>query len=318
MSPERRTALRVIMDEQAALSALAQSLDAEFERVVALIISLKGRVIVSGMGKSGHIGRKIAATLASTGTLAMFLHPAEASHGDLGMVSNQDTVIALSNSGETAELSHLVDYCRRYQVPLVALTAGEHSTLAKNADYLLRIPRLPEAGEIGLAPTVSTTMMLALGDALALTLMEARGFTHEHFSNFHPGGKLGQALLRVERIMHAPEVIPVAQPDTTMDQVILRISKLGFGCAAVVDAQQNLLGTITDGDLRRHMGEALVKQNAASIMTRDPVTARRDTLVSEALATMNRLRITSLFVVTETGKLEGLVHVHDCLRAGQF
>lgn len=305
----------VLATEMQGLQALSETLDESFDRVVGLILGLRGRVIVTGMGKSGHIARKIAATFASTGTLSYYVHPGEASHGDLGMISNDDAVLALSNSGETPELNDILHYCRRSGIPLVAMTSRRPSALADNADFVLLLPNVPEACAIGMAPTTSTTMMIALGDALAVAVMEQRGFTTEHFRNFHPGGRLGQTLLRVAKIMHTGPELPVVQAEQPMTEVILEITAKSFGCAAVVDADGRLIGAVTDGDLRRHMNDLLLRRSAGEVMTRAPKHVTAETLVGEAVALMNQHKITSLFVCAD-GRPVGLVHIHDCLRAG--
>lgn len=308
------TARRVIRAETEALAALEGSLNGDFARAVQMILDAPGRVIVSGMGKSGHIGRKIAATLASTGTPALFLHPAEASHGDLGMVAGGDVCILLSNSGETRELSDLVQYTRRFGIPVIAVTRVAGSTLARQAEVALILPDAPEACAIGMAPTTSTTCALALGDALAVALMEARGFSAEAFHVFHPGGKLGAQFLRVSDVMHVGDALPVVAPGTGMGETLVEMSAKGFGVAAVVE-EGRLRGVITDGDLRRNL-DGLMGQTAGAVATADPRIATPDMLVSEALGLMNRHKIGALLVVGEEGRLCGLVHIHDCLRAG--
>jgi len=305
----------VLATEIKGLQALSETLDGAFNQVVALILSLRGRLIVTGMGKSGHIARKIAATFASTGTLAYFVHPGEASHGDLGMISKEDAVLALSNSGETSELNDILHYCRRNGIPLVAMTSRLGSALAETADLVLLLPNVREACAIGMAPTTSTTMMIALGDALAVAVMEQKGFTTEHFHNFHPGGRLGQTLLRVSKIMHAGASLPIVRADQPMAEVILEITAKSFGCAAVVDDTGRLIGAVTDGDLRRHMHDLLLRLSAADVMTGQPKAITGELLVGEAVALMNQHKITSLFVC-EDGRPVGLVHIHDCLRAG--
>ena len=264
-------ARRVIAEEAAGLNALADALGDGFEETVDIILAAKGRVIVSGMGKSGHIARKIAATLASTGTPAQFVHPAEASHGDLGMVTSGDVVLALSNSGEAPELAHLVAYTRRFNIPLIALSSRKDSTLSKQSDIRINIPRLGEACGTGIVPTTSTTMCLAVGDALAIALMEARDFTPENFREFHPGGKLGAQLLKVGDLMHKGKAVPLVGIKTPMSDVLLTISQKGFGVAAVLDDDGQLVGVVTDGDLRRHM-DGLLNRTAGEVMTASPKT----------------------------------------------
>jgi arabinose-5-phosphate isomerase len=311
------TARGVLAAEAAGLHALAAALDADFVRAVSLLASTRGRVVVSGMGKSGHVARKIAATLASTGTPALFVHPAEASHGDLGMIVRGDTLLALSNSGETTELADLVEHCSRFGIPLVAITARPASTLAAASAVALLLPDAPEACPMGLAPTTSSAMQMALGDALAVALLTRRGFTARDFRRFHPGGMLGARLRRVRALMHSGDAMPLAGPDTPMDQALLTMTEKRFGCLGVVDAAGALIGILTDGDLRRAMGPDLLARRIADVMTSAPRSVGPDTLAAEALAMMNdRERpITALFVV-ETGRPVGILHVHDLLRAG--
>lgn len=304
----------VIAQEIEGLRALSAALDGEFEKAVALVAGLKGRLIVSGMGKSGHIARKIAATMASTGTQAYFVHPSEASHGDLGMIGAEDAVMLLSNSGETAELNDIIAFTRRFRIPLIGMVRRKTSTLVEAADIALVLPAVPEASDTG-APTTSTIMMLALGDAMAMALVERKGFTREKFKLFHPGGSLGKAFLRVEDLMHPLKATPIVQQQELMRKVLLTITAKSFGCAAVVDKGGRLLGVVTDGDLRRHMDASLLSQKAETVMTKNPVTIGRKALAAEALGIMNQKKITSLFVV-EKSKPVGILHVHDCLRAG--
>ena len=307
-----RTVLSV---ESAALTQLAEALPVDFDAVVARLLALPGRVIVSGMGKSGHVANKIAATLASTGTPAQAVHPGEASHGDLGMITRNDAVVLISNSGETRELADMIAYVTRFDIPLIALTKRRDSTLARAAEHVLLMPDAPEACSIGMAPTTSTTMTMALGDALAVALMEARGFARESYHAFHPGGTLGAQLLRVSAIMHRGAELPVVAPETPMSDTLVEMSQKGFGVAAVVAAGGTLHGIITDGDLRRNM-DGLMDQTAGQVATANPLTIAPGTLLTEALGEMNRLKRTALLVVDETGALIGLVHIHDLLRAG--
>ncbi len=307
----------VLRAEAEALYTLAASLDATFAQAVEALASATGRVIVSGMGKSGHVGRKIAATFASTGTPAQFVHPAEASHGDLGMIVPGDAVLALSNSGNTAELTDLVAHAKRFALPLVAITAGEGSALARAATVALLLPRVPEACPMGLAPTTSTTMQLALGDALAVALLHRRGFTAADFGVFHPGGRLGAQLSRAADVMHGGDELPLVAPATPMDQVLVAMSGGRFGCVGVVE-DGRLAGVVTDGDLRRALrahGSALLAIPAREVMTRAPLTVAPDALAAEALRRMNERKVTALFV-TEDGRPVGILHVHDLLRAG--
>lgn len=308
-------ARRVLDMEAEGLRLLAESLDESFDRAVALLHAVTGRIIVTGMGKSGHIGRKIAATLASTGAPSFFVHPAEASHGDLGMVTKADAVLALSNSGDTAELSDIIAFTRRFEIPLIGVTRRAPSTLADQADVLLLLPPAPEACPLGLAPTTSTTMTLALGDALAVALLEARGFTAADFRQFHPGGKLGQSLLLVTDVMHAGCDMPLCRLDAPLQEVILEMTGKRLGCVGVVDDDGKLAGVITDGDLRRHLSHEMMSASAESLMSSHPKTIRPKALAAEALGEMNKRQITSLFVVDQERPL-GVVHIHDCLRAG--
>ena len=306
------TGQRVIRREAGALDALADALGDSFVAAVRLLMDAKGRVIVSGMGKSGHVARKIAATFASTGTPAHFVHPAEASHGDLGMVAQGDVLLVLSNSGETPELADIVAHSRRFRIPLIAVAGREGSTLMRQADVAILLPDVPEACETGIVPTTSTTMTLALGDALAIALMEHRAFTPDHFRMFHPGGKLGARLLRVRDLMHLDP--PLVAETLGMGEVLLAITRSGFGVVGVTDADGRLAGIITDGDLRRHL-DGLMSHKAGEVMTRNPRTIPPEALAGEALALMNDRKITCL-LVTEGPAAIGILHVHDCLRAG--
>jgi arabinose-5-phosphate isomerase len=313
------SALRTLEAEGSGIDALAAAirdrLGPAFIAAVELIRGASGRVIVTGIGKSGHVGRKIASTFASTGTPAFFVHPAEAGHGDLGMIANGDVIIALSWSGETAELKNLTDYSRRFRIGLIALTANPDSTLAQAADVVLAMPQAREACPHNLAPTTSSLMQLALGDALAIALLESRGFTAVDFGLLHPGGKLGALLKRVGDIMHGGAAVPLKPLGTPMSDAILEMSSKGFGCVGILDARGALAGIITDGDLRRHMRNNLLDARVDDVMTRGPKTVRPDQLVSEALELLNSTKVTALFVV-EAGKPLGIIHVHDLLRAG--
>jgi arabinose-5-phosphate isomerase len=312
-------ARQVLATEAAGLAALADSLDDGFSRAVALLASANGRIVVTGMGKSGHVARKIAATLASTGTPSLFVHPAEASHGDLGMIVDGDAVLALSNSGETAELADLVAHCGRFGLPLVAITAQRGSALATAAGVALILPRAAEACPIAPAPTTSTTMQMALGDALAVALLTRRGFTAHDFRQFHPGGRLGQRLRRVRDIMHKGDAIPLVTPDTFMDRALVTMTEKRFGCLGVTGPDGTLVGILTDGDLRRSMDPTLLSRQVGAIMTRDPRTIGPDALADEALRIMNapERRVTTLFVVDPDRVPVGILHVHDLLRVGQ-
>jgi len=314
-----KAARRVLRFAGEALSALSESLDGSFTRAVDALAAVRGRVVVSGMGKSGHIGRKIAATFSSTGTPAQFIHPAEASHGDMGMLTRDDALLMLSYSGETKELSDLITYAKRFAIPLIGIAGRADSTLLRSSDIALLLPHAQEACPMGMAPTTSTTLMLALGDALAVALMERKGFSADHYRDLHPGGALGKALIRVSDLMH--EKFPTVAPEAPMkDVLVLMTSYAQYGFAGVVgitDKNGALAGIITDGDLRRHIKSNPMDRTAANLMTRNPKTIAPDTLAAEALAQMNEARITCLFVLEEsTRKPVGLIHIHDCLRAG--
>jgi arabinose-5-phosphate isomerase len=311
------TGRRVIAIEAEALGHLAGVLGPPFGEAARLILAAKGRVIVSGMGKSGHVARKVAATLASTGTPAHFVHPAEASHGDLGMMAQGDVALLLSNSGETPELADMIAYTRRFSIPLIGVAGRAGSTLLTRSDVAILLPPAREACGTGIVPTTSTTMTLALGDALAIALMEHRRFTPEMFRDFHPGGKLGARLARVADLMHTGERLPLVHEDTPMTEALLVMSAKGFGVVGVTDVEGRLAGIVTDGDLRRHM-EGLMERSAAEVMTRAPRTISPDALAEEALAEMNARQITCLFAMAfgGDGVPAGLIHIHDCLRAG--
>ena len=307
---------QVITAEADALRRLAEAIDVTFARVVDLLAAVTGRVCVTGMGKSGHVARKIAATLASTGTPALFVHPAEASHGDLGMITPQDAVVALSNSGETNELRDLILYTRRFSIPLIAMVGRPASTLTDAADLSLVLPAVGEACPMGLAPTTSTTCMLALGDAIAVALLERRGFSARDFAVFHPGGKLGSQLLRVEQLMHKGEDLPLVEPGTRLADAVLEMTRKRLGCVGVAEGGR-LVGIITDGDIRRHMAPDIFERTAHEIMTRGPRTIEPRALAVEAVAAMNGppSPVTVLFVV-EGDRPVGALHLHDCLKAG--
>jgi len=312
-SSARQTATEVLETEAAALMALAKALPQDFDKVVEVIEQSAGRVIISGMGKSGHIGNKIPATLASTGTPAQFVHPAEASHGDLGMISTADVVVLISNSGETAELRDILAHTRRFGVTMVAISANPDSTLMRAADYRLTLPKLAEACGIGMVPTTSTTLTLAMGDALSVALLRRRNFRAEDFAVFHPGGKLGAQMAKVSDLMHQGKDLPLVMASTPMADALLEMTSKGFGVTAVVD-NEKLIGVITDGDLRRNMTD-LMAHNAGEVATRDPITVAPDMLAATALALMETRKITALFV-TDQGRPVGLLKVLDLLRAG--
>jgi arabinose-5-phosphate isomerase len=313
------SALRTVATEQAGLAVFAEALNnglsESFAHAIELISAIRGRVIVTGVGKSGHIGAKIAATLASTGTPAFFVHPAEANHGDLGMIAKDDAIIAMSWSGETAELKSIVAYSRRFSIPLIAVTSGETSTLAREADVVLALPRVPEACPHGLAPTTSTLLQLVAGDALAIALLEAREFTPDQFRTFHPGGKLGASLMKVREIMHRGDHMPMAPVGSSLRDAMVTLSNKRFGCVCIVDDNGLLAGIITDGDLARNLDRNLGGMAVDEIMTRTPKTVDPDALTVEAMAILEEKRISAL-VVVEDGKPVGIVHFHDLLRIG--
>ncbi len=309
-------ARRVVQAEAEGLRALSDSIGPAFESAARVLAATKGRVIVTGMGKSGHIARKVASTLASTGTPAYFVHAAEASHGDLGMITQTDTVLAFSNSGETVELADLLAYVRRFRIPLVAVTSVAASTLATTADAAIVLPDVPEACPIGLAPTVSTTLAIAAGDALAAVLLERKGFTADDFRGLHPGGRLGARLVRVADLMHTGDELPLVGEGTPMRETILVMTEKGLGCAGVTNAEGRLTGAVTDGDLRRSMTPDLLERATREVMSPNPVTISAQALGGEALERMNTRGITSLFVTDADATPEGLIHMHDCVRAG--
>lgn len=317
-------AVRVLKDEAKALIALAEFTGESFSRAVSTIHNMKsksgntGRVIVAGIGKSGHVARKIAATMASTGTPAFFVHPGEASHGDMGMVTENDVVLMLSNSGENAELSDLIHYTRRYHIPLIAITSNPDSTLARHCDIALLLPRVAEVCPNGLAPTTSTTMMIALGDALAVVLLERMGLTREQYKVFHPGGKLGQRLMKVSELMVSGEALPVVRQDCLMDQALLVLTERNLGAVLVFGAGDDLLGIITDGDLKRHMSPDLLQKSVLDVMSKNPQSIQADALAVEALDIMTKQPgkyITSL-IVRDGEKVCGMIRLQDCLQAG--
>jgi arabinose-5-phosphate isomerase len=314
------SAKRALAIESDGLQELIGELDGElgrnFESAVELMRNARGRIILTGIGKSGHIARKIAATLASTGTPAIFVHPAEASHGDLGMIAHDDVIVMISNSGESLELKDILAYSRRFKVPLVAITSKAASTVATESDVALVLPKAREACPIGLAPTTSTLLQLALGDALAIALLEDKGFSARDFHMFHPGGRLGAALTHVRDIMHKAPLLPLVPPDMPMSAALVVMTEKSLGCLGVVDEAGQLIGIITDGDLRRHMSRDLVDLSAASVMTTAPRTIDPGALASEALEQLNSRKITSLFVVDEESRPIGLIHIHDLLRLG--
>ncbi len=314
-----RSALRTLEAEGSGIAALEVALRADlgepFAKAASLILGAKGRLIVTGLGKSGHIGRKIAATFASTGTPAFFVHAAEAGHGDLGMITSDDVILALSWSGEQPEMKALISYAKRFRIPLIAMTADHDSTLSQAADVALTLPKAREACPHNLAPTTSSLMMLALGDALAIALLEGRGFTSVDFSVLHPGGKLGAMLKHIGDIMHTGAAVPLKPLGTRMSEALVEMTSKGFGCVGIVDARGAVAGIVTDGDLRRHMGPDLMSALVDDVMTKNPKTIRGTMLASEALEVLNASKITAL-IVTEANKPVGIVHLHDLLRAG--
>lgn len=310
------SARRTIDKEIEALNIMRNNLDEKLTTTLDLLQNIKGRVIVTGMGKSGHIGKKIAATLASTGTPAFFVHPAEASHGDLGMLTDKDCVLAISNGGESKELSDIIVYCKRYGIPLIAMTKNPNSSLGKAGDYLLQLPDDGEACPLGLAPTSSTTATVVLGDAIAICLIERRGFSKVDYKQRHPGGKLGAILKKVSDLMHSGNDIPLISDKATMQEALLEMTSKRLGCVGIVDGQQHLLGIITDGDLRRYLSADVLSKKASDVMTKNPKTIAPDILVAEAVNILNTKKITQLFVVNEDNIPLGIIHLHDCLQAG--
>jgi arabinose-5-phosphate isomerase len=313
-------ARRAIQIETKGMTSLIEALDGALghalTKAVETIAAASGRVIVSGMGKSGHIARKIASTMASTGTPAAFVHPAEASHGDLGMITTNDVVIMLSNSGESAELKDMLNYCARFSVPMIAITANADSTMGRSADIVLQLPKVQEACPNGLAPTTSTLLQLALGDAVAMALLEAKGFSADDFRNYHPGGKLGAQIKHARDIMHRGNELPLATNGTLLSDAIPILSEKKFGCLGVIDADDILIGIVTDGDLRRHLGPDLTSRSVEDIMTKNPTTVHGDMLAAEVIEIINSKRITAVFVLDESRKPVGLIHIHDLLREG--
>jgi arabinose-5-phosphate isomerase len=313
-------ARRVLWTEAAAVAGLVEKLDGGFEKAVEIIYESTGRVVVTGMGKSGLVGKKIAATLASTGTPAFFLHPAEASHGDLGMVTSDDVIIAISHSGETEELAGLIPFLKRFSVRLISMTGSPASTIAKAADIHLDISVKEEACPLGIVPTASTTAAMAMGDALAVALLMKRGFREEDFALFHPSGTLGKKLfIKVKDLMHTGEALPTVAPDTPITGAIMEISSKRLGVAAVVDSEGKFMGIITDGDVRRGLekwGKSFFDMTAEEAMTKNPKTVYGEELAARALSVMEQLSITSLLVPDESGKVTGIIHLHDILKKG--
>jgi arabinose-5-phosphate isomerase len=309
------SAIRTIETEIEGLKSLLTFFGENYIAAVELLMNCKGKVIVSGMGKSGHIGNKIAATFASTGTPSFFIHPSEASHGDLGMITENDVVILLSNSGETKELKDIIYFCKRFEIPTIGIVRRAESELTKNSTVALVLPAIPEANSVN-APTTSTTMMLALGDALAVSLIDAHGFNSEKFGTFHPGGKLGSNFLKVSDLMRKKSDVPLVLKDQKMSEVLFEMTSKHLGCAGVIDSAKTLIGIITDGDLRRHISNDFLDQSAEEVMTKNPLTTKSETLVAEAIAIMNKKLITNLLVLDEQRQVVGILHLHDCLRSG--
>lgn len=314
-NPYIKSATQTIQTEIKGLEALLSFFGAEYIKAIELILNCKGRVILSGMGKSGHIANKISATFASTGTPSFFIHPGEASHGDLGMITEQDIVILLSNSGETKELRDIIYYCKRFEIPIIGFIRRKESELTNASNIALVLPPIDEANQVN-APTTSTIMMLALGDAMACSLIEARDFNNDNFALFHPGGKLGSNFLKVSNLMRKGSDLPTVSSQCKISDAILEISSKCLGCTAVLDESGNLAGVITDGDLRRNLNDSFLQQKVHDIMTKNPITVRSDSLVVEALAIMNKKSITSLFVCDDNNAIKGVIHIHDCLKIG--
>lgn len=309
-------AQQTIDKEIDALKIMRNDLNEDLIKALDIMQNVKGRVIITGMGKSGHIGRKIAATLASTGTPSFFVHPAEASHGDLGMLTEEDCVVAISNGGESKELSDIIVYCKRYGIPLIAMTKNPNSSLGKAGDYLLRLPDCGEACPLGLAPTSSTTATTVMGDILAVCLLERKGFSKTDFKQRHPGGKLGAFLQKVSDLMHKGEEMPLVSDTANMQEALLVMTSKMLGCVGIIDKENHLKGIITDGDLRRFMSGNLLNQNVTEVMTQNPKTTSPNVLVAEAVNIMNTKKITQLFVIDDQNRPLGVIHLHDCLRAG--
>jgi arabinose-5-phosphate isomerase len=304
----------VVLAEAAALQQLAESLNETFDEAIEMIRATKGHLIVSGVGKSGHVGKKIAATFASTGQPSFFVHAAEAGHGDLGMVTKDDILLLISYSGEAKELHAIIDYAHRFSIPIIAICGKQACTLTRLANLALVLPDVGEACSMGLAPTNSTTLTMALGDALAVALLSSRGFSKHDFKLFHPGGNLGQQLKQVSDFMHKGEKVPLVTENTPMGECLVKMTYHGFGCVGVLGRDEKLVGIITDGDLRRHMSSKLLEQTASDVMTKNPVTLGEGLLMADALAIFEKKSITSLFILDENRKVLGLLHIHDCLR----
>ena len=310
------TSKKIINQEAEALLLLSKSLDQNFTKALKVLIKNKGNIFISGVGKSGHIARKIASTMTSTGSPAFFIHPTEASHGDLGLLKKNDILLMLSNSGKSKELLDLLNFTNMQNIPSILISSNSDSVLSKLSIYNIFIPQLAEAGQNKIAPTISTTMMLALGDALALSLSQAKNFKKNNFGKFHPGGSIGSKFLKVESIMHSNKTIPLASEETNMKEIIINITKKSFGCMGIINKQKKLIGIITDGDLRRHMHSGLLNKKAKDIMSKNPKVIFKHNYVADAFKIINEFKITTLFVVESKLKKKpiGIIHLHDCLR----
>ena len=308
-----KEANRVLKAEILGIKSLSKNFNNKFVKLVKGIMNTKGRIVITGMGKSGHIANKLTATLASTGTPAFFVHPAEASHGDLGMITKDDSILVLSNSGESSELNAIINYAKRLNVPLFSITANAGSILSKKSTVDIVLNKTAEACPLKLAPTTSTTMMLVLGDAIAVTLLKIKGFNHEDFKVFHPGGNIGKDLKKVSEIMHTGKKLPLIKQEKFMDKALIEMTKKSFGCLGIINKQNKLIGIITDGDLRRKMGPNLINKSVENIMKKKPLTINEDFLIGEALNLMNNKKVTSLFICKKN-KPVGIIHIHDCLR----
>ena len=308
-----KEAKRILKVELEGVKTLNSSFNNAFYKIVSVLFNTKGRVIVTGIGKSGHIANKIAATLSSTGTPAQFVHPAEASHGDLGSITENDCILAFSNSGQSQELNDIINYAKRFSVALLSVSSNKNSFLSKKSDHSLTFKKPIEACPLNLAPSSSTTMSLIIGDAIAITLLKMRGFKKSHFSNFHPKGNLGKDLVKISEVMHEKSKLPLVNENDLMSNVLIIMTKKSFGCVGVINKKNSLIGIITDGDLRRNMNTAIINKKAKLVMTTKPHYISNDTLVGEALNIMNKRKITSLFVCEHTKPI-GIVHIHDLLR----
>ena len=311
-----KTSKNIIMEEAKALLLLSKSLDANYNKVLNLLSKANGNIMLSGVGKSGHIARKIASTLTSTGTPAYFIHPTEASHGDLGSIRRKDILCLFSKSGKSKELLDLLNFANKINIKSILISNNKKSKLAQNSSYNLIIPDIKEAGKNNIAPTTSTTMMLALGDAIALSISEYKNFSKERFAEFHPGGNIGSRFIRVKDIMHIKSNIPLTHENTNMKDVIVKITNKNFGCIGVLDLSKSLVGVITDGDLRRHMKDGILQKKAKDVMSKNPKVITENTFVSDALKIINDYKITSLFIIKDlkNKKPSGIIHLHDCLR----